>query len=245
MGKQWVWAGVSSLFLAAGSAQAGFDFNYTVTPGTGALSGNNIFKFYAKNDQSGDQIGSKTLLVFDIHIKPLSQSLLFDVSTDVDGDGNPDVNVAGKGMDENNVTGTFLRVGTYDNFAIAVTSPKPYNSAGGANPIAAYTNVTDFNLVGLVLGPANAPDATQGLGAFYGAAVVPTGVDVNVAGMVAAEVGGIVGTPSALPADVPAGAPAGQGPDFFFNFVAQAPEPGSLTVLGIGGVGLISRRRRR
>jgi hypothetical protein len=247
MGKQWAFIVLTSLILSAATVQAGFEFNYTVTPGTGALTGNNIFALYAKNDQSGEQLGSKKLLVFDIHIKPLSQSLIFDFQ-DIDGDSLKDANVSGKNMSESNITGTFLRTGDYANWAIASVKPAMYKGSQG-DPVASYllVGVTDFNLVGLVLGPANAPDATQGLGAFYGAAVVPAGVDVNVSGLVAAEYGGISGTPAPLPGDVvPAADPPTQGPNFNFNFTAQAPapEPGTLALLGLPAVALIARRRR-
>jgi hypothetical protein len=244
MGKQWVWIIVSSLFLFSGTAQADFDFNYTVTPGTGALAGDNIFTFYARNDQSGEQLGSKKLLVFDIHFKPVSQSLLFDF-TDTDGDSLPDANVSGKDMSESNITGTFMRTGTYDNWYIVRSYPSGYLSGGGGNPVTTYTGVTDFEMIGTVLGPTNAPDATQGLGAFYGGAIVPAGVDINVSGLVAAEYGGISGTPAPLPFDAPQGAPTEVGPNFNFSFTAQAPEPGALSLLAIGAVGLISRRKRR
>src|SRR4051812_26958558 len=127
MGKQWAWIIVSSLFLFSGRAQAGFDFNYTVTPGTGALAGDNIFAFYARNDQSGEQLNSKKLLVFDIHFKPASQSLLFDF-TDTDGDSLPDANVSGKGMSESNITGTFMRTGPYDLWNAVIVHPSPYLS---------------------------------------------------------------------------------------------------------------------
>jgi hypothetical protein len=243
MGKLSVYISVVSVFLFAQSAQAGFDFSYTVTAGTGALAGDNIFALYAKNDQSGEQLGSKKLLVFDIHIKPLSQSLVFDF-TDTDGDSLPDANVSGVNMSESNITGTFLRTGAYDKWAIAVAKPATYKGSQG-DPVAAYTGVTDFNLVGLVLGPANAPDATQGLGAFYGAAVVPAGVDVNVSGLVAAEYGGIAGTPAPLPGDNgPAADPPAQGPNFQFNFTAQAPEPSSIALFGAIAAMFTVRRRR-
>jgi hypothetical protein len=243
MGKQWVWLGVFCSILVTGSAQAGFDFNYTVTPGTGALAGDNIFKLYARNDQAGEQLNSKKLLALDIHFKPVSGSLIFDFS-DVDGDSLPDANVGGNQMDENNITGTFMRTGAYKDWFIAHTVPAPYSSKSG-NPVTAFAGVTDLELVGVVLGPNNAPDATQGLGAFYGAAVVPAGVDVDIVGLVAAEYGGISGTPAAIPGTGgPVGAPPSQGPNFHFEFIAQAPEPATLAMVGMSGVIFLSRRRR-
>src|SRR6266566_7018051 len=64
---------------AATPARAGFVFNYTVTPGDGLLAGKNIFQFYAKNDQTGYQAGSKSLLAADIHFKSVGGTpLTFD-----------------------------------------------------------------------------------------------------------------------------------------------------------------------
>lgn len=244
MGKQWVWISVFSSILATASARAGFDFTYTVTPGTGTLTGDNIFKLYARNDQSGEQLNSKKLLALDIHFKPLSGSLIFDFS-DADGDSLPDANVGGYQMDENTITGTFMRTGAYQDWFIAHTTPAPYSSKSG-NPVSAFASVSDLELVGVVLGPANAPDATQGAGAFYGAAVVPAGVDVQIVGLVAAEYGGISGTPAALPGwDDAQGAPPAQGPNFNFDFIAKAPEPGSLAIVGFGATLLMGRRRRK
>src|SRR4051812_7494103 len=89
----------AAAILATGqAAHAGFQFNYTITPGAGALAGKNVFNFYARNDQSGGQAGSKGLIAIDAHFVA-SQAFTFDLS-DVDGDALQDVNVFGKGFDQ-------------------------------------------------------------------------------------------------------------------------------------------------
>jgi hypothetical protein len=252
---------VVAVCLAAMPARAGFVFNYTVTPGDGLLAGKNIFQFYARNDQTGDQLGSKSLLAADIHFRPMGGTALTFDFRDVNGDLIPDANTSGSGMDEGSVGGTFMRFGTYDDWQEFFVRPVGNRSGGGNVPIVAYANVNDLNLVGFSLN--KALDATQGLGRFYGAAVVPIGVDVNVFGQVAAEKGGPVGTGAGpvTDGDVDALLAAGdvpgavlmsersrgveQGPFFPFNFVASAPEPATMGLMGVGGVVVLFRRRRR
>jgi hypothetical protein len=251
---------VVAVCLAAAPARAGFVFNYTVTPGDGPLAGKNIFQFYAKNDQTGDQLGSKSLLAADIHFKPVGGTPLTFDFRDVNGDLIPDANISGSGMDEGNVGGTFMRFGTYADWQEVFVRPVGNKSGGTTVPIVAYANVNDLNLVGFSLN--KTLDATQGLGRFYGAAVVPIGVDVNVFGQVAAEKGGPVGTGAAplVGDDVDALLASGdvsdamlvsersrgveQGPFFQFNFVASAPEPATTGLMGVGTIAVLLRRRR-
>ena len=246
-------AGLACALLAA-PAWAGFVFNYTVMPGTGALAGKNIFKFYALNDQTGEQLGSKSLLASDIHFQTVGQPLTFDFR-DVDNDGRADANVSGLGMDENSVTGTFSRYGTSADWQEVYVRPIGNRGSATNDATTAYANVTDFNITGFSQN--KAIDATQGIGRFYGAAVVPVGTDVHVFGQVAAEKGGVVGTGAApldlLTADptmsallsAEAAASVEQGPLFSFSFVATAPEPGTLGVLGMIGTVMMARRRAR
>jgi hypothetical protein len=243
--------------LLTGPAWAGFVFNYTVMPGTGALAGQNIFKFYALNDQTGDQLGSKSLLASDIHFQTVGQPLKFDFR-DVDNDGRVDANVSGLGMDENNVTGTFNRYGTSADWNEFYVRPLGNRGTASNDATMAYATVTDFNITGFSQN--KALDATQGLGRFYGAAVVPAGTDVHVFGQVAAEKGGVVGTGAALldGADLlfsdpgmssllsaEAAASVEQGAFFPFSFTATAPEPGTMGVLGLTGTLMMARRRTR
>jgi hypothetical protein len=244
--------------LMAESAWAGFVFNYTVMPGAGALAGKNIFKFYALNDQTGEQAGSKALLASDIHFKSLGQPLVFNFR-DVDNDEIVDANVSGLGMDETSVTGTFMRYGTSADWQEVFVSPSGNRGSATNDATSKYANVTDFNLAGFSLN--KALDATQGLGRFYGAAVVPAGTDVNVFGRVAAEQGGVVGTGAAPletsgidssltdPAttsllSAEAASSVTQGSFYNFSFVATAPEPGTVGIIAVGGMLMMARRRR-
>ena len=178
----------ASMFALAGGAEAGFAFNYTVTPGTGDLAGKNVFNFYAKNDQKGEQYGSKSLLVMETHFKTQGAPFAFDFR-DVDGDLQADANVFGKDFDESNGRSTFMRIGSYPDWISVQPAANTYSTKAGANPQQAYGNVSDFLVTGFSLN--KALDATQGLGRFFGTAVVAEGVDIHVFGKVAAEVGGI------------------------------------------------------
>src|SRR5688572_11152298 len=93
---------VAAVFALAGTARAGFTFNYTVTPGSGDLAGKNVFNLYAKNDQKGEQYGSRSLLVAEITFQSLGSEptpFVFDFR-DVDGDGLADANVFGYDFEE-------------------------------------------------------------------------------------------------------------------------------------------------
>lgn len=254
-----IWAGVLVVLTLGGTARAGFQFNYTLTSGTGALAGKNVFNFYAKNDQQGGQAGSKGLIAIEAHFVA-SQAFTFDLS-DVDADGLTDVNVFGKGFDQTNAASTFMRLGSFAKWFGVLPKDNLYRTGGGAvNPAQNFANVTDFRAVGAIQGGnTDVLDATQGLGLYYGTAVVPVGVDVTVNGMVAAEKGDIVGTPAAPPEDggtflsgewelaLRAQEQSGltQGPNFPFNFTAAAPEPATLGVIGAAALGLLTRRRTR
>jgi hypothetical protein len=247
--------------VGAPAARAGFQFNYTLTPGTGPLAGKNVFCFFAKNDQQGGQLGSKSLLAISVHIKPIGQPLGFTF-TNLDGDGIGDADVAGKNQDENTVTGTFVRIGSNTDWLSAWVRPVGDRSNGtGYTPANEYSNVTDLWIEGFSQN--KTLDATTGLGRFYAAAVVPANVNVNVVGRVAAEAGTIVGTPSSaveslealssavapvsaefLEAAAEAQAASTTGDFFDFNFTAVAPEPGAVGVLGVVGVAAMARRRR-
>src|SRR4051812_16872835 len=96
--------------LLAGPAWAGFQFNYTITSGTGALEATNVFKFYAKNDQTGEQLNTHLLLGVSGIMQSLGGPFAFD-RRDIDGDGLNDVNVKGSGISESNITGSFMRIG--------------------------------------------------------------------------------------------------------------------------------------
>jgi len=253
---------VAAVFALAGTARAGFTFNYTVTPGAGDLAGKNVFNLYAKNDQKGEQYGSKSLLVMEVHFKTQGTPFTFDFR-DTDGDAQADANVFGKDFDDANGRSTFMRIGSYPEWLSVLPATNTYSTKAGANPQQSYSNVSDFLVSGFSMN--KALDATQGMGRFFGTAVVPDGVDINVFGKVAAEVGGIAepGTETgslakgdatlaammeeewdrAVARGAPR-APTSPGPDFHFNFVAVAPEPSGLLAMGLAAV-VMGRRRGR
>lgn len=243
----------SVLLCASKASEAGFSLNYTVSPGTGSLAGKNVFSFYARNDQTGPQAGSHTLLAMEIHFKTTNgQPFTFDFR-DVDGDSKADANIAGSGFGETNPNATFLRFGTYPDWVTAQPFDADYKTGGGGNPAQKYGNLTDFYMLGFSLN--QALDATQGIGRFFGAAVVPDGTDVHVTGLMGGDqgTGGGVGsaallsTPEASAALISAEAAASVtgGPMVPVSLVARAPEPGTVGMLGVASVaGLASRRRR-
>jgi hypothetical protein len=249
-------AGAVALGLLAFApvARAGFQLNYTLTAGTGTLAGKNVFCFFAKNDQTGDQLGSHCLLTIDVHFKPVGAPLIFDYR-DLNGDGVKDANVSGIGLDPTNPTGTFMRVGSEADYQRFYTTPSGYDSASGATPLTDFANVTDLNIAAFSLN--KNLDATTGLGQFYGAAVVPAGININVVGRVAAEKG--PGTPPltlnaldlssdpdlAIATSAAVAAGSEDVPFYNFSFTAVAPEPGTLALLGVAGVAAVARRRRR
>jgi len=264
MKKGFALACAASVVLCAASAsQAGFKLNYTVAAGTGSLAGNNVFSFYAKNDQTGEQAGSKTLLAMDMHFQIVRPGFTFDFR-DNDRDGLADANVFGKDLNQASASGTFMRFGTYDGWLSAWPSNTTYSTAHGGNPTVTYPLLTDFNVAGFSQDSAAALDATVGLGLFFGTAVVPTGFDVHAFGQMGAEKGGGVVTGPSAAAPVPIALSAGPDATAAFNaaaaaaaleqgklvpvdVVATAPEPGTLGLTGIAAVALAGARggRRR
>jgi hypothetical protein len=269
MKKRWFLALAAMFFVSGLHAHAGFVFTYTVDQAQVQGQLRNVFRFYARNDQQGDQAGSKSLLAISVHLKPVGLPLVFNFQ-DLDGDTVPDADVFGKDQTVAAITGSFVRVGTHDDWLAAWVRPVGDRSKNtGLVPTTAYANVTDLWIEGFSQN--KALDATAAPGQFYAAAVAPLGVDINVVGKVAAEKGGIVSTldpadpltpqqladqegitlelatliaqqgagPSAAAAD-------GEIGSFYdFSFTAQAPEPSTTALLAAGAAGLLSRRRRR
>lgn len=250
----------SVLLCASNAAEAGFALNYTVTPGTGSLAGKNVFSFYAKNDQSGSQAGSHTLLAMEIHFKTTDGKPFTFNFRDIDGDAKADANITGSGYDETNVGATFMRFGSYPDWITALPMDADYKTAAGASPTVKYGNLNDFYMLGFSLN--QALDATQGIGRFFGAAVVPDGTDVRVTGLMGAEQGTGGGIGSAVAAGVPlellagpdatasllaseAAANVTQGPMVPVDLVAHAPEPGLIGMLGAASLISMATRRRR
>jgi hypothetical protein len=253
--------------MAAESAEAGFQFNYTVMPGTGALEGTNIFKFYAKNDQTGEQLNTHLLLGISGTMQSLGGGAFTFDRRDIDGDGLNDVNVKGMGISESDITGTFLRIGLFSDWdlgvpEVSILPAKPYSKNG--NP-SAFNSTLSWGLDGVNLAANTNPstlEAAQGLGAFFGAAVVPVGSDVKVSGRLAAEKGGVViGGAAPLPSsDLDALLSSGVSPALNsiiaasnvevgtfvpFSFTATAPEPGTIGLMATCIAGALLRRRAR
>jgi hypothetical protein len=270
MRKGRLFVGAAILSALTSSAHAGFTFNYTVSPGIGALAGKNVFKFYATNDQTGEQAGSKGFIAAQVTFQSLGGPLAFEM-TDVDNDGIDDANIDGEGMSETDVRGTFLRIesdvaATSSSWFRAAYTPNGAFSLSGGNPSATYAALTQFSTEGVELRNANKGwvDATQGLGRFFAAAVVPADTDtVKLTGRVAAEVGGIVSTSSPMPGgeiEYPESGgsdgetldgPVGAAPDeplkyVNFSITATVPEPATAgLIVAAVAAGLMRRRAAR
>lgn len=248
------------LLCAAQAAWAGFTFNYTVGPNVVA-PGTNIFRFYAKNDQQGSQTGTQTLMGVSARMQSLGGPFRFDF-IDVDGDGLPDANVNGVGMSEADVRGTFIRIGNRLDWFVPWQSLVPANgftnTGLGGNP-SAFNSTLLWGLDGVNLTANQKPpllDATTGLGCFFGAAIVPDDTDVQVSGLIAAENGAVVSgltSDSTVASIVPyesydsqPSEPAGSDPSawYAFDFIAYAPEPGTLGIMVVGAMTFLARRRR-
>ena len=122
-----------SALLVAPAAHAGFTINYTVTPGVDALAGNNVFRFYAKNDGTGEQLNTKSLLAMEITFATPGQPFTFDFR-DTDGDTLPDANIFGKDFSEMIAPATFMRFGQYPDWISVVPAANKYSTRAGANP---------------------------------------------------------------------------------------------------------------
>jgi hypothetical protein len=255
MRKGWILTAVAVVALFAGRSQAGFVFTYTVEPTTIQGSLKNVFKFYARNDQQGDQAGSKSLLAISVHLKPQGQPLAFNFQ-DLNGDGIVDADVSGKDQSSGNVTGSFVRVGSYADWLPVWVRPQGDQSGGGFVPTTAYSNVTDLWIEGFSQN--KALDATVAPGQFYAAAVAPLGVNIDVVGMVAAEKGGIASTLTgetvqqmvenegvSLEFATQLTQNLEVGPNFSFSFTAVAPEPSGVGLVALAGAGVLARRRAR
>jgi hypothetical protein len=257
---RWCAAAVAVLSFGS-SARAGFQINYTVTPGSGDLAGKNLFEFYARNDQTGEQAGSKSLLAMEITFQsqPAGRPFTFDFR-DIDGDGQADANVFGKDFDQSNAAATFMRFGTYPDWISVLPRTNTYSTKAGANPQQSYGNLDNIQVTGFSQN--KALDATQGMGQFFGAAVVDQGVDIHVFGQMAAEKGGPSGTGSSLAQSAPvvtllagpqatsallsaeSAASVEQGAFVPVDIVASAPEPGTLGLLALVGAAMVARWRR-
>ncbi|HYE20519.1 MAG TPA: PEP-CTERM sorting domain-containing protein [Tepidisphaeraceae bacterium] len=243
-------------------AHADFVISHTLETGSGSLTGYHIYRFYGRNTQSGINPTSKTLTAVDFTIISLGQPFKYDIR-EQNGDGVNDVNLGGFGRTDANPIGTWVKIGpdadVFATFAVP-TQTAGMTSQPGYDPVAYYTGRTNIRVV-TINARDRRPDATTGIGARFATVIVPLGSDVILSGEMADELGVSGSTDVAATLDrwaapdfgaLPEGAaldsppPTPNTPGFFQvpQYLAQAPEPGSLALLGIGAVVGCRRRAR-
>jgi len=230
------------MFLGAGAAVAapieqgllgGFSIDSTRTAGAGALAGFDIVKFIAINNGKGETLTSTKLQSVNITMTNLGAGNLKLDFRDLDGDGEPDGNIVGSGLAFATGNATFIRVG---NNAATFNAVNVVPAAGSdilptGNPDGVpdrqpstmpefTTQLKQIRVEGFQP-PASSPTAT-GAGSTFAVAVVPTGNPVRIQGAIAAEAGTSVSV----------------------NYTDPVPEPATLGFIGLGGIALLSRRRR-
>lgn len=227
------WMGVCGGAVLAGAlastAQAGFVINTNRLVGTGGNAGMDVIQFRAFNDGSG---GTGTRLVA-VNVTLQSPApLKFDIH-DIDADNANDVNALGLSptLSPNaDTAGSWIRLGTTFTATAILPSPTSTDTDGDFAPDQAiapeYTSnsVTSFHVEGAHVPPSGQAGliANTGSGALFAVAIVPTGTPVTVFGEVAGDTGDKVSIQATDP----------------------IPEPASLSLLGLGAMGLMARRRR-
>jgi hypothetical protein len=244
------------LGLFGASSNAAILVNSQTVDGTGALAGDTIIRLYAAMLPGSDEVlggakglqSAKVTIDSDQPMKITTAALNAPfVPNDADIYGQDSSADAESGVpvdprsDSANV-GTFVRVGTS---AFAPWAPQYLEGApgvgvnligrnatsGSANPpVTAAEIQTNFGSTkhlrvdGILQASFDAtaltPNNNPGSGALFAVVVVPKGAKVTVTGQLAGDSGAIS------------------------DFTYPVPEPTSLTLLGIGAVGLLGRRRR-
>jgi len=244
--RQFGWLAAAAVFCAPVISSADFIINHTRTEGTGSLTGYHIYRFYAKNTQSGMHPTSTTLTGLDFTVQSLGQPFKFDLR-DTNGDDLIDVNLTGIGQTDAAPTGTFMRIGSTSGTLITIPVPSTakLESTGTYDAVAYYTGRTDFRLA-TVKTVDSRPDATTGLGARFAVVIVPLGSSVRLSGEVGDEQG-VAGSTDTGELNVPDLDSSADTAGFFQipEYIAQAPEPGALALLGVATVGICRRSRRR
>lgn len=226
MRKYAVLAAAAGLALT-GVAKADFTFSFTRTTGAPDAS-HDVIEFFAKN--GGGTTGTKAI-ASDVTLKGLDATganpvnlLTKFVSTSTSAKADlsgtkTSVDASNNVIPDRSFVNILANDGNDDTTAYSVVSTVP--DSGMHSVYAA--GVSQFEVVGANLGGGiNATTTNGGNGAMIGVAVVPTGDNASASG----SIGGEVGSPQT------------------FSISSKAvPEPACLSMIGLGALGLIRRRR--
>lgn len=229
---------IAGAVVAIGAGRASADFIISSTRVANA-NGTDMISFFAQNNGVGDT--STNVQSFDVTLAILpsySGTIKFN-AIDLDGDGVNDYDIFG----QNASALSYIRAGTFAKWSAAfptgAASPfsdtnadgifTPGTDPGGTGVVdrsdpasdPAWSQAKSFRVAGFSQA---APAASGTPGAKFGQIVVPTGVGVS-------AVGSLASTTSAI-SDFPL-------------VKNEVPEPAALSLLGLGGVAALSRRRRR
>jgi hypothetical protein len=248
---------VKSLLIAAVlsgtmtiSASAAFIVDVTITPGTGALNGFDIWRFFASfhptySDEALAGASGLASARVTLTTLPSTQNFKFKfMDLDLDGESDADVNGAtipdSVARTSTTSVGTMIRVNPVRTFSVYALSPtgakSDTNSDGTPDtfPSQNYASVKSFSVDGLSHDPdtdrpgfdasAKTANAGQpGAGALFAIAVVPTGTVVRAEGQLSPDKGSVSN----------------------FDINGLLPEPTTLGLFSVGAVGLLAGRRRK
>lgn len=237
-------AAVSSIALTACFASADFQITDTRTRLTVGGQSYDKITFWAFNDGTGYTLGGTKLLAMDITVNstgamrfetghvpdaflpPIPPQTLPTLIENHTGDdivlNTPSASLAG--AEHTKLVGEIFSDLI---MTIMPNNPSPETaSRNGYDPVAAYSGLTSFAVVGAGLGAANGLPANLGLGAAFATVVT----EVNAAVTVSGRIGGDVGTSGGI-----------SSASYSFQSVV-VPEPTSLAALALAG--LVARRRR-
>jgi hypothetical protein len=255
---------VGAILGFAGAANAAITVTSTRTPGTGAYLGKDIVRFFAAfSPTSAEAVaganglqGVKATLT----IPSGTFSYVTGQYAGAQTPTNPDVDPFGGHSDDafartstdrgdpNSFPALGSSIFVYDTNGFGYTpqamfvdgvakAPTAVNNTGASNGLALFQNAKSFRVEGVVLSPDGVSVAadtkaktalagTPGAGALFAVAVVPSGTNVNAAGAVSGDKGAVNTFDVTDPGSV-------------------VPEPATLGVIGMGGMALFGRRRRK